>query len=282
METREDTRNHTREQLEERLLMTEKLVSLGVLAAGIVHEIRNPLNFVVNFSETSQELIGELRNLLEPHLKHLEAGDLQSIQDLFDDLASDVETIGRHGKRAESIVRNMLAYSRDSASEPVATDLNALLSEALDLAYHSERASDHGFRINLETHFSSRSESIWAIPPDLLRVFINLFSNAFYATRKKLKGEPPPEDYEPTVVVATTDVREGVEIRIRDNGTGIPHSELSRLFTPFHTTKPTGQGTGLGLSICRDIIEKQHAGRIEVQSNEGEFTEFVIWLPEKP
>jgi len=268
------------EELEERLKQLETLASVGTLTAGIIHELRNPLNFINNFSVTSVELIEELKEALEPHLGNVDARQKEEILTIAGDLAADIETIRKHGKRAESIINNMLAFARQGASAPTLTDLHALLKEAMDLAYHSQQRVGQGFQVNLETHFENATIQLCVIPHELVRVLINLLSNAFFATQKKMEGQNEAGSYQPTVSVSTQKTGGGVEITIRDNGMGIPADNLGRLFTPFFTTKPTHQGTGLGLSICHEIIVDHHGGQIHANSIEGEFAEFTIWLPE--
>ncbi|MDH5400813.1 MAG: ATP-binding protein, partial [Cyclobacteriaceae bacterium] len=202
----------------------------------------------------------------------------EEIGELLGDLSSDLETITKHGKRADSIVKNMLLHSSVNGGERMPTDINALVSEALGLAYHGERATDRNFQIKMDTRFSEDLKTLMVIPQDITRVLINLFSNAFYATKKRINSEQH-KSFSPTITISTQSVENGIEIRIRDNGIGIPEVHQKELFTPFFTTKPAGQGTGLGLSISHDIISKQNNGRLEVESKEGDYTEFLIWLP---
>lgn len=269
---------HELEKAQDRLVQSEKLASLGQLTAGIAHEIKNPLNFINNFSETSVELLDELRETLLRHLDNVPDTVREEVGSLLDDLSSDLGVIAKHGKRADSIVKNMLMHSRSDGGEPVASDINSLVEEALGLAYHGERATDREFQIRLDTRLAEALDPIPVVPQDITRVMINLFSNAFHATKERRKGING-DAYEPTVLTTTRVADGGIEIRIRDNGIGISEADCKNLFTPFFTTKPTGQGTGLGLSISHDIIVKQHNGRIEMDGREGEFTEFVIWLP---
>jgi len=257
----------------------EKLASVGLMVSGVMHDIRNPLNFINNFSATSIQLIDELTELLGPHLANVEEEKKQEILTLFNDLTQDIQTIKKHGQRAESIIQNMLAYSRGKAGAPERTDIKALLMEAFDLAGYGQRGQNPGFQVHLEKHFEDSDHSLQVIPQEIIRVFINLFANAFFATGQKQEAGNDGRSYQPAVAISTKHVEGGLEIRIRDNGMGIPAGNLAHLFTPFFTTKPIHQGTGLGLSICREIIVDHHGGRMDVQSNEGEFTEFVIWLP---
>jgi len=266
------------EKAKDRLVQSEKLASLGQLTAGIAHEIKNPLNFINNFSETSVELLVELKEALSVHLQSIEDDAREEITELMEDLSGDMDTIAKHGKRADSIVKNMLMHSRDGGAERVVTDINSLVNEAIGLAYHGERAVDSNFQVDFHTSFDDSLMGIMAVPQDITRVLINLLSNAFYATKKR-KSNALDGDYSPTIHISTKSKDDGVEIQIRDNGTGIAQDELKNLFTPFFTTKPTGQGTGLGLSITHDIITKQHDGIIGVNSIEGEYTEFIVWLP---
>ena len=267
------------EQAKDRLVQSEKLASLGQLTAGIAHEIKNPLNFINNFSETSVELFDELNETITPHLAEIDEDIRDEIKDILENLSLDLSTISKHGKRADSIVKNMLMHSRNDGGEAVATDINALIQEALGLAYHGERASDRDFQIEMDTQLENGLNTIMVLPQDITRVLINLFSNTFYATKKR-NLTTQYENYTPTIKISTKSINGGIEIRIHDNGVGIDKNDLKNIFSPFFTTKPTGQGTGLGLSISHDIIVKQNNGHFEVNSEKGEFTEFIIWLPE--
>lgn len=266
------------EQAQDRLVQSEKLASLGQLTAGIAHELKNPLNFINNFSETSVELFSELQDMLRPIFVKIDNNICNEIEDILDDLSSDLKTIEKHGKRADSIIRNMLMHSRTGSGEQTSTDINALINESFNLTYHGERANDRTFYVEVVKNLSDILENTFIIPQDISRVLINLFTNAFYATKKR-KATSKDDSYSPTIFISTQALNDGIEIRVRDNGIGISEHDHKDLFTPFFTTKPTGQGTGLGLSISHDIIVKQNKGRIEVNSNEGKFTEFIIWLP---
>jgi signal transduction histidine kinase len=261
---------------QDRLVQTEKLASLGQLTAGIAHEIKNPLNFVNNFSAVSVELIDELREALDGVA--LDDGRRGEINELADMLQGNLDKIVQHGKRADSIVKNMLLHSRQGSGEHRPVDINALVEESLDLAYHGARAEKQGFNITLERAFDPAAGEVHLFPQEITRVLLNLISNGFYAATKR-KAEVNGGDYEPTLSAATRSLGEGVEIRIRDNGTGIPAEVKEKMFNPFFTTKPAGEGTGLGLSLSHDIIVKQHGGSIEVDTKPGEFTEFRIILP---
>jgi GAF domain-containing protein len=261
---------------QDRLVQTEKLASLGQLTAGIAHEIKNPLNFVNNFSAVSVELIDELRDALGG--VRLNNKLRAEISEIADTLQSNLDKVVQHGKRADAIVKNMLLHSRQGSGEHRPVDINALVDESLNLAYHGARAERQGFNITLERSFDPAAGDIDLFPQEITRALLNLISNGFYATTKR-KAEADGGNYEPTVAAATKNLGDRVEIRIRDNGTGIPPEVREKLFNPFFTTKPAGEGTGLGLSISHDIIVKQHGGSIEVDTQPGEFTEFRIVLP---
>ena len=261
---------------QDRLVQTEKLASLGQLTAGIAHEIKNPLNFVNNFSAVSVELIDELREALGG--AHLDSKLRAEIAGIADMLQGNLDKVVQHGKRADAIVKNMLLHSRQGSGEHRPVDINALVEESLNLAYHGARAEKQGFNITLERSFDPAAGEVDLFPQEITRVLLNLISNGFYAATKR-KAEANGGDYEPTLAAATKNLGDRVEIRIRDNGTGIPPEVKEKLFNPFFTTKPAGEGTGLGLSISHDIIVKQHGGSIEVDTQPGEFTEFRIVLP---
>lgn len=256
------------------LIQSEKMASLGELTAGIAHEIQNPLNFVNNFSDVSNELIEEMKS-------ELDKGAISEAKAIADDVKQNLEKINHHGKRADAIVKGMLQHSRSSSGEKEPTDINALCDEYLRLAYHGLRAKDKSFNAKFETHFDDSLPKINVVPQDIGRVVLNLINNAFYAVSEKQKAEgitQNAEGYEPTVVVSTKKEGEKVIISVRDNGNGIPASVKEKIFQPFFTTKPTGSGTGLGLSLSYDII-KAHGGEIKVGSIDGEGTEFIIQLP---
>ena len=261
---------------QDRLVQTEKLASLGQLTAGIAHEIKNPLNFVNNFSGVSAELIDELQDALNRiSIDHKARAE---IRELTDTLRGNLDKVVQHGKRADAIVKNMLLHSRAGSGEHRPVDINAVVEESLNLAWHGARAEKQGFNITLEKSFDPTAGEADVFPQEITRALLNLISNGFYAATKR-KAETNGGDYEPTLAAATKNLGDRVEIRIRDNGTGIPPDVKERLFTPFFTTKPAGEGTGLGLSISHDIIVKQHGGSIEVDTLPGEFTEFRIILP---
>ena len=261
---------------QDRLVQTQKLASLGQLTAGIAHEIKNPLNFVNNFSAVSVELIDELREALGG--AHLDSKLRAEISEIADTLQGNLDKVVQHGKRADAIVKNMLLHSRQGSGEHRPVDINALVDESLNLAYHGARAEKQGFNITLERSFDPAAGEVDLFPQEITRALLNLISNGFYAATKR-KAEANGGDYEPTLAATTKNLGDSVEIRIRDNGTGIPPEVKEKLFNPFFTTKPAGEGTGLGLSISHDIIVKQHGGSIEVDTLPGEFTEFRIVLP---
>jgi two-component system, NtrC family, sensor kinase len=263
---------------QDRLVQTEKLASLGQLTAGIAHEIKNPLNFVNNFSAVSVELIDELRETLGGI--HLDTKRRTEISEIADMLQGNLDKVVQHGKRADSIVKNMLLHSRAGSGEHRPVDVNALVEESLNLAYHGARAERQGFNITLERSFDRAAGEVDLFPQEITRVLLNLISNGFYAATKR-NIEENTGDYEPTLAAVTKNLGDRVEIRIRDNGTGIPPEVKEKMFNPFFTTKPAGEGTGLGLSISHDIIVKQHGGSIEVDTQPGEFTEFRIVLPRR-
>ena len=257
---------------QEQLIQAEKMASLGELTAGIAHEIQNPLNFVNNFADVSAELVAELEaEQASP------APDAGLEDELLSDLRHNLHKINQHGQRAASIVRGMLAHSRQSTGERQPTDVNALADEYLRLAYHGLRAKDKSFNATLNTDFAALLPLVPAVPGDLGRVLLNLFTNAFYAVQKR--QQTGALGYAPTVSVRTCRAGEEVEIYIRDNGTGIPEAVRQKIFQPFFTTKPSGEGTGLGLSLAHDIVVQGHGGMLAVDSREGEFTEFVVRLP---
>jgi len=260
---------------QDRLVQTEKLASLGQLTAGIAHEIKNPLNFVNNFSALSAELVDELQDVLKPTA--LEDKTREEIDELTHMLKSNLEKVVQHGKRADSIVKNMLLHSREGSGEHRPADINAIVEESLNLAYHGARAEKSGFNITLKRNLDPNAGMIDLYPQEITRVFLNLISNGFYAATKR--KEFADGSFEPTLSATTKSLGSKVEIRIRDNGTGIPRDVKEKMFNPFFTTKPAGEGTGLGLSMSHDIVVKQHGGKIDVDTQPGAFTEFIITLP---
>jgi len=262
---------------QDRLIQTEKLASLGQLTAGIAHEIKNPLNFVNNFSAVSTELIDELKETLQSAA--LDGKTKDEVDELTGMLRGNLEKVVQHGKRADSIVRNMLLHSREGSGEHRAVDINAVVEESLNLAYHGARAERPAFNVTLERELDPAAGMVDIYPQEITRVLLNLISNGFYATAKR--KESAGEAFELTLRAATKNLGDRVEIRIRDNGTGIPPEVKQKMFNPFFTTKPAGEGTGLGLSMSHDIVVKQHGGTIDVNTEPGVFTEFIITLPRK-
>ncbi|WP_428669307.1 GAF domain-containing protein [Roseibium sp.] len=261
---------------QDRLVQTEKLASLGQLTAGIAHEIKNPLNFINNFSSLSVELIEELGEEISG--LGLQGSTRENVEELMEMLKGNLEKVVQHGRRADSIVKNMLLHSRQGAEESRPVDVNALVEESVNLAYHGARAENRDFNITLEKQFDPEAGDVDLFPQEITRVLLNIISNGFYATRKRARAEPAGS-YEPTLSAATKNLGKSVEIRIRDNGTGIPATVVEEMFNPFFTTKPPGEGTGLGLSLSHDIIVKQHLGSIDVDTVPGQHTEFRIVLP---
>jgi len=288
-------RKHAEEALVElqatqkQLVQSEKMASLGELTAGIAHEIQNPLNFVNNFSDVSNELLEEMK-------AELEKGNTKDAAAIVDDVKQNLEKILYHGKRADAIVKGMLQHSRTSSGQKELTDINALADEYLRLAYHGLRAKDKSFNAKFVTDFDNNVGKVNIIPQEIGRVILNLINNAFYAVNEKQKAEGKrrmlePQaiqlttstsqlNYEPTVSVSTKKADDKVIITVADNGNGIPQKHLGKIFQPFFTTKPTGQGTGLGLSLAYDIV-KTHGGEIKVETTEGKGSEFIIQLPAK-
>jgi signal transduction histidine kinase len=263
------------------LLHAQKMAALGQLTAGIAHEIKNPLNFVNNFAELSGELLQELRETAAPAVAALADDQRAAVDEVVEMLRGNLDKIAEHGKRADGIVKSMLEHSRGVSGERRAVDLNGLVEEALNLAYHGARAQDASFNITLEREFDRGLAPTELVPQEMTRVFLNLFGTGFYATTKRQRDGAGP-DFRSTLRVMTRDLSDAVEVRVRDNGTGIAPEIRDKLFQPFVTTKPTGEGTGLGLSIAYDIVTQQHGGTIEVDSRVDEFTEFTIRLPRRP
>jgi signal transduction histidine kinase len=252
------------------LVQSEKMASLGELTAGIAHEIQNPLNFVNNFSELNKELVSEL-------VDELEKGNTAEVKLIATDLKENSEKISHHGNRAGAIVKGMLQHSRSSSGTKELTDINALCDEYLRLAYHGLRAKDKSFNANFESALDSSIRKVNMVPQEMGRVMLNLINNAFYAVSQRQKQEG--EGYVPKVVVRTRQLKDSIQIAVKDNGTGIPQQVLEKIFQPFFTTKPTGEGTGLGLSLSYDIVTKGHGGELKVETKEGEGTEFIIKIP---
>lgn len=267
-------------QAQDQLVLQQKMASLGALTAGIAHEIKNPLNFINNFADVSRELLDEMDEVLAPALPTLAEAGREDYADLKGTLADNLDKITRHGQRADGIVRGMLMHSRGSTSERTETDINALVDEALNLAYHGARAQDQRFNITLERDFAPDTGSALVAPQEITRVVVNLCSNGFYAATARTRAEG--DGFRPVLRASTRRAGDMVEIRIRDNGTGMSATVKEKLFTPFFTTKPTGEGTGLGLSLSYDIVVQQHKGAMTVESVEGDHTEFTVLLPAGP
>jgi two-component system, NtrC family, sensor kinase len=254
---------------QKQLIQAEKMASLGELTAGIAHEIQNPLNFVNNFSDVNKELLLEMQ-------EELDNGNMAAAKTIAKDVIDNEEKINHHGKRADAIVKGMLQHSRLNNGLKEPTDINKLADEYLRLAYHGLRAKDKSFNARLNTGFDESIGTINVIPQDMGRAILNLITNAFYVVGEKKKQAG--DSYEPTVTVSTSKKGDKIEIRVADNGSGIPQKVLDKIFQPFFTTKPTGQGTGLGLSLAYDIV-KAHGGELKVETREGVGSEFVILLP---
>ncbi len=261
---------------QDRLVQSEKLASLGQLTAGIAHEIKNPLNFINNFSALSRELMDELREVLAK--APVDAADRGEADELIGMIDANLDKVVSHGKRADSIVKNMLLHSREGSGERTRVNVNAMVEEALNLAYHGARAERPGFNVTIAKSLDENAGAAEIYAQEMTRVLLNLISNGFYATNKRKQGEATGA-YEPTITASTRDLGHSVEIAIRDNGTGIPDEVKAKMFNPFFTTKPAGEGTGLGLSLSHDIVAKQHGGTIEVTTEPGAFTQFTLILP---
>jgi len=257
-------------------VQTQKLALLGQLTAGIAHEIKNPLNFVNNFSGISAELIDELQDTLKG--MPLDDKARADINELTGTLKSNFDKVVHHGRRADAIVKNMLQHSREGSGEHRTIDVNVLVEESLNLAWHGARAETQGFEVKLKQSFDPSAGEADIFPQDIRRALLNVISNGFYAATRR-REETNSGDYEPTLTASTRNLGDRVEIRIHDNGTGMSPDVKEKMFNPFFTTKPTGEGTGLGLSISHDIIVKQHGGSIEVDTQPGEFTEIRVILP---
>ncbi len=252
------------------LIQSEKMASLGELTAGIAHEIQNPLNFINNFSEVNKEMLVEMK-------EEIAKGNMAEVNDIADSVIANEEKINHHGKRADSIVKGMLEHSRNATGQKEPTDINQLADEYLRLSYHGLRAKDKGFNAELVTHFDAALPKVNATAQDIGRVLLNLFNNAFYAVNQKSKTAG--SDYKPEVSVSTSTANGQIVIKVKDNGTGIPDAIKDKIMQPFFTTKPTGEGTGLGLSLTYDMVVKGHGGSINVDTKDGEYTEFTVALP---
>lgn len=261
------------------LVQSEKMASLGQLTAGIAHEIKNPLNFINNFSDLTAELAAELNEEFNKLAGSISPDEREYLQQINDDISSNAKKISEHGKRADRIIRGMLLHSRGKSGDKQPTDINTLLAEAFNLGYHSMRAQDNNFNIKMEADYDPDIGMINVVPQDISRVFLNIINNACYATHQKKKKLK--DSYNPILHVSTINSDKNVEIHIRDNGSGIPKEVLDKIFNPFFTTKPAGQGTGLGLSLSYDIVVQEHQGELKADTKEGEYSEFVIVIPKK-
>lgn len=263
--------------LEEQLQKSEKLASLGTLSAGIAHEIQNPLNFVINFSQMANDMVDDLTDIFDEKDIDLEAEENKELADTIATLRSYLAKIAEHGHRATDIIQGILLYSRGKADQFVPTDLACLLKKYVWLSFHAMRANLTDFNVTIHEEYDPAIGEVNIVPQDLSRAIINLMNNACYAVWKKQKSEDSA--YQPTIIIRTKRIENHYTIEIEDNGIGMSDETKQQLFTAFFTTKPAGEGTGLGLSITRNIIEKQHNGHISFESEEGEYTKFIIELP---
>jgi signal transduction histidine kinase/ABC-type phosphate/phosphonate transport system substrate-binding protein len=263
--------------MQDQIIMQEKMASLGSLTAGIAHEIKNPLNFVINFSELTVDLVEEINEELEDHRDKFDDDTWSYLREILGDLSSNATKINEHGKRSDSIVRNMLNHSKGNTGERVQTQMNTFVEEYIKLGYHGMRANDSNFNVTINTDYDPDLGSLEINPQDMSRVILNIVNNACYAVQERQTAEG--EGFEPTLWIQTKKQGNDMELRIKDNGTGMPDKVKEKVFNPFFTTKPTGSGTGLGLSMSYDIVVQGHKGRFEVESKEGEYTCFILWLP---
>lgn len=266
------------EELQHQLQQSDKLASLGILSAGIAHEIQNPLNFVINFSQMANDMVDDLEDILDEKELDLESEENEELADTLKTLRSYLAKIAEHGHRATDIIQGILLYSRGKADQFMPTDLSALLKKYVWLSFHAMRANLADFNVTIHEDYDATIPPVDLIPQDFSRAIINLMNNACYAVWKKQHGDPQP-GYVPTVTIQTTLRGDKVCVTIEDNGTGMSEEVRMKLFEAFFTTKPVGEGTGLGLSITRDIIEQKHQGRISFTSEEGSFTRFVVEIP---
>ncbi len=268
------------QKAQDQIVMREKLAALGELTAGVAHEIKNPLNFVKNFSEVSGELLEEVEEIMKENEDgSLDEDQREEIAEIFEDLSGNLKLILSHGERANRIVNDMLKMGRGAAGRERA-DINRLIDEHIGLAYHSARATDPNFNLTIEKDFDPDLGTLEVVSQDVGRVFLNLVSNACYATNER-RQKSADESYEPTLTVTTRKMDDGVEVRVRDNGNGIPRDVVDKIFNPFFTTKPTDQGTGLGLALSADIV-REHGGMIRVDTEPGEYTEMIVELSAAP
>lgn len=278
METTEDIKKQL-EKLQEQVKTQEKMASLGVLSAGVIHEIQNPLNFVINFSKMSNNLLSDLQDIIDNNKDKISKDDKEEIDDIMADLNENLSKIAEHGDRAISIIRNILLYSRGKEDEYIPTDVCKLIKEYVWLSYHSMRANYKGFNIGIVENYEPDIPKQSVVPQDLSRAVLNVMNNACYAVWHKT--QTADDTYHPTITVDVTTGNGELTIKITDNGEGMSDEVKQKLFDTFFTTKPAGQGTGLGMSITRKIIEEKHHGRIEFDSKQGEFTTFSLIIPIK-
>jgi len=267
------------ERHKQRLVQAEKMANLGQLTAGIAHEIKNPLNFVNNFAKLSDELLEELAEMLQDQIAALDEDKRNEAEYLLRTVHENLGKINEHGKRADSIVKNMLLHSREGPSEPQSVNLNAIVDEALNLVYHGKRAEHPGFNIEMIKSLAPEVGEVECFPQDLMRVFLNLIANGMYAVHERSTLDETGDEFSPTIWLTTRASGDQVEVEVRDNGVGIAAEVREKIFMPFFTTKPAGEGTGLGLSLSYDIVVKEHNGEMEVDSQLGEFTAFRVTLP---
>lgn len=265
------------DKLREQLRQQEKLASLGLLTAGIVHEIRNPLNFVINFSKLSNNLLNDLGEDLEDNIDKLPEDDADDINDIMGDLRENLAKIREHGERATSIIQNILQYSRGKEGERIPSDVNALVHEYVWLGYHAMRANYNGFNVSINEQYVEGVTNIMVVPQDISRAVLNVVNNAFYAVWERSNAEG--EDYQPKVDISTTSEGGQFVITISDNGSGMSEAVKAKLYENFFTTKPVGHGTGLGMAITRDIIVNKHSGTVDFESTENVGTTFKLTLP---
>lgn len=272
-----ETLEQNLKDIQQQLVIQEKLASVGMLTAGIAHEIKNPLNFINNFADMTVELLDELKEELEKPLENAPEETKQAVNSTIDDIVINCKKINEHGKRAESIIKNMLIQARTSDVEKAPLDINALLEEYLNLAYHGMRAQNNKLNVKIEKNIDKSILPVMVDQQSIGRVFLNIINNGLYAANDK--AEKISGNFMPTITINSEQDENSVIIKIKDNGNGIPEHVRAKIFEPFFTTKPAGQGTGLGLSICYDIVVSQHGGSLDVVSSPGEYTEFIIKLP---
>lgn len=269
-------------ETQKQLVEQERMASIGMLSAGIAHEIKNPLNFINNFADMTVELLQELKSEIETHLKNVDESIKQEIHGTIEDIVVNCIKINEHGKRAESIIKSMLTQARTADADKTSIDINTLLDEFLNLSYHGMRSQNNTFNVKLERHLDKNIDKIVGFEQNIGRVFLNIINNGLYAAfekAQKLNKDGVKSSFMPTISIATEQNNEYVIIKIKDNGMGIPDNLKKKIFEPFYTTKPAGQGTGLGLPICYDIVVTDHKGKLDINSIPGEFTEFIIMLP---